>query len=120
MTAYDFILSRAVSALTGESGAPSASAFTSRLQTPAPFVEIAGTGLSTSGTPTTITFTVYRLHGVHVHKLGSFGVADADIGNFVPQIFECGSDKVWILVSFTGGSTPSLTGSILARPIFGI
>lgn len=100
---------------------PPASTLFVALNQEAPLVEIAfDASLSLGGTPTSVTFTVWRQtpEGL-ITKLGDIVVAAANIGTIVPQIFELAGLSIFVTVSFVGGTSPTVTGgAIWARPYF--
>lgn len=85
----------------------------------APRVEVRlAAGASTPSAPTAISLHVWRDAG-GVDKLGTIDIAAADVAASIPKLFEFHARRVYVTVSFTGGSTPTLTGTIQARPVFG-
>ncbi|MBK7823337.1 MAG: hypothetical protein IPJ61_20335 [Tessaracoccus sp.] len=85
-----------------------------------PYVEVRITGGSLAGSPTSVTFGVWRGVDGGIDKIGTFTVAAADIGGPLPPIFEFDAGSCWVRVeSFAGGTGPTLTGTIQARPWFG-
>ncbi len=90
------------------------------LDQPGPRLEVRVRGASLGGSPGTVTLGVWRGSQGSFDKLGTIEIAAADIASPIPQLFELNGLNVWITVeSFAGGSTPTFTGSIDARPVFG-
>lgn len=75
-------------------------------------------GASTPSAPTTITLHVWR-DSEGIDKIGTIDIAVADVAASIPKLFEFGARRCYVTVSFTGGATPTLTGTIQARGVFG-
>ncbi len=119
MLAGSWVTIRTLAAQVGEAAtAPTSSAFVDLGQV-GPRLEVAFDGGSTPSAPTSVTFTAWRLVDGVVHKVGAFTVAVADIALVTPQLFEFNASRAYVTVSFTGGSTPTATGTVRARVVFG-
>jgi len=110
---------RTMTAQVGEATtAPAATTMVDLGQT-APRVEIRlANGASHPSAPTSTSLRVWR-EAEGIDLLGTVDFAAADVANAIPKIFEFHARRVYVTVAFTGGSTPTLTGTIQARPIFG-
>lgn len=110
---------RTLTAQVGEATTTPSAALAVDLGQNAPRVEVRlASGASTPSVPTSITLHVWRdTNGVD--KLGTIDIAAADVAASIPKLFEFAARRVYVTVSFTGGSTPTLTGTIQARPVFG-
>lgn len=110
---------RTLSAQAGEATTAPSAGTCIDLGQAAPRVEIRLVGgASHPSAPTSTTLRVWR-DAEGVDLLGTIDFAAADVANVVPRIFEFGARRVYVTVAFTGGSTPTLTGTIQARPLFG-
>lgn len=114
-----FELVRTLSGESAESSTPAESAF-KVLSCPGPYVEITFASLSTTGVPTSLVVSLWRNVGGQIDCLGTITIAFADLGKPVPQIFEFGSQNVYCTVSFVGGTSATVSGSIKARPVLGL
>lgn len=90
------------------------------IATPGPYLEVRILNGSLGGSPTSVTFGVWRGVDGGIDKVGTFTVAAADIGGPLPPIFEFDGGACWVRVeSFAGGAGQTFTGTIQARPWFG-
>ena len=90
------------------------------LDTAGPRLEVRVRGASLGGSPGSVTLGVWRGSQGSIDKLGTIDIASADIAAPIPQIFELNGQTIWITVeSFAGGTSPTFTGSLDARPVFG-
>ncbi len=72
------------------------------------------------GAPSSVTLAVWRVSGGRVDKIGTWEIDAADIATPIPQLYELYDFRVYVTVaSFSGGTTPKLSGVLEARPVFG-
>ncbi len=111
---------RTLVAHVGEAIAAPVSATCIDIGADSPKVEVrVASGASTPSAPTSVVLTVWRDAG-GVDRIGTVTIAAADIAMSIPQVFTFNARKVYVTVSFVGGSSPTLTGVVQARPIFGV
>lgn len=110
---------RSLTALEGEATtAPDAALMVDLGQaSPRAEVRLVG-GASTPSAPTTVHLHVWRDAG-GIDYLGKIDIAAADVAQAIPELFEFAARRLYVTVSFTGGATPTLTGTIQARPVYG-
>lgn len=83
-----------------------------------PFIEIGFDSLSLGGSPTAVTFGVWRLSEGKIDRMGSITVAAGDLANAPPASFDFNGEAFWLTVeSFAGGSTPNVSGMLRVRPM---
>lgn len=110
---------RTLAAQVGEATTTPAAATMVDLGQAAPRLEVRlAAGASHPSAPTTTTMHVWR-DAEGIDKLGTIDFAAADVAASIPKLFEFGARRCYVTVSFTGGATPTLTGTIQARPVFG-
>jgi hypothetical protein len=73
--------------------------------------------ITVTGAPTSVTFQVWRLAGGKIDALESATYTPAQIANPLPIRSEVNSLSTWVTVSFTGGTSPSISGAIFGRPV---
>ena len=77
-------------------------------------------GASLVGSPGSVTLGIWRLSDGSVDKLGTMTIAAGDIATPIPSIFECYDPAVYVTVeSFSGGTVPTMSGTIEARAVSG-
>ncbi len=107
---------RTLVAQIGESATPSAVA----LGVSAPHVEFVFDTITTPSVPTSVVFTFWRGVDGNVDKICTLTVAAADLATMPPRILSgVDASNVAVTVAFVGGSTPTISGVIRARPLFG-
>lgn len=98
-----------------DAGSPVAADMVS-LEQDGPRVEVRLVDGAVAGTPTSVTFGVWRKSGAYVDKLGTFTVTGASIATSQPAIFELYDGNVYVTVeSFSGGTSPTVSGTLQAR-----
>ena len=110
---------RAFASQTAESGAPSSSLLVALDVPSTPRVEVALDSGSTTGSPTSIVLTIWRGADGRMHKIGTWTIANADVATPIPQVFEFEGQSIHATVSFSGGTSPTLSGTLYARPSLG-
>lgn len=109
---------RTLSAQTGESSTPASGVFISvNGVDELTMVEFNLAGMSVTGSPTSVTFQVWRYVGLKIDALESATYTPAGLTNALPIRSVGNGLNYWVTVSFTGGTTPAITGTISARPV---
>ena len=83
-------------------------------------VELAPGVLTAVGAPTTITLNLWRITDGVITYAGKLDIPFASLGTATPMVFDFGYKLrcgVAVTVSFTGGTTPSVSGIVNIRPI---
>ena len=87
----------------------------------APIIEFRFASLVLSGSPTSVTFSFWRIEGTRVDLLGSISIPAASAACPPPLRFAHGADKYFVTVGFSGGTAPAIaSGSIEVRPAAGV
>ena len=112
---------RVFSVQTTESGVPSASAsgwvtvdWSGNLPDE---IEIRFGTLTTTGSPTSVTFHVWRKMGTTIDRLHSYLIYDADLYAPIPINLKFDAELVYVTAELTGGSSPKVSGTLQYRII---
>lgn len=110
---------RTFAAQIAESALPSAASFV-QLDQHARYVEFACDTLSTPSVPTTIVLTFWKLsEGGRRDRIGTQTITAAtETDRPLVQFLEAHGQSFYVTVGFTGGSTPTLTGTVKARAVY--
>lgn len=83
-----------------------------------PLVEIRFSGMSTTGTPTYVTFKIWRKIGLKEDVIGRVDIPAAEIASWPSVSLECNGQLVGVTVTFTGGTAPTVTGALEIRQVY--
>ena len=90
------------------------------LANPARKVEVRLRSGVVGGAPTSVTLGVWRGSQGSVDKMGTVTLQGSSIAVPQPAFLDFYGQNVWVTVeSFSGGTTPTLSGTIEARAVFG-
>lgn len=80
-------------------------------------VEIRFNPVTTTGSPSEVIYSIWRYLGGKVDKISNITVVSADFNAPIPSVLRFDGDSIWVTVSFTGGSTPTVSGLVQYRVI---
>lgn len=82
------------------------------------WIEFLLDGGSVAGSPTDVTFTVWALADGKVVKAGRITMSANDAAEQGAAALRVYADEVYVTVeSFTGGTSPTVSGTVVARPL---
>lgn len=83
-----------------------------------PRCEIRLVGGAVTGSPDAVLLHVWRASGGSVDKLGTISIPPADIETPTPAIYSINERNCYVTVSFSGGTDPTLSGTVEARLVW--
>ena len=84
-----------------------------------PYIDNAGATPSTSGSPTSVILKIYREVDSKVSLIYTWTISQTDITNsdVVPVLIEAYGASLYPKLSFSGGTSPTLTATVRARAV---
>jgi hypothetical protein len=107
---------RTITASTGDVGAP---ANLVGVLSSAPRCEVRLRGLTVTGSPTSIVVDVWRGSGATIEHAGKGIIPAADFAFPFPVISLWGDDALSVTVALVGGTSPTVSAIVEARPFYG-
>lgn len=81
-------------------------------------VEVGFESITFSGSPTSVVLTIWRWSEGKADKVASITINSTDLPNVVPVVVNFLGEGIWALVeSFSGGTSPNISGTLRVRPV---
>lgn len=82
-------------------------------------VENGGANPSTTGSPTSVILKIYRRVGGYITLIYTWVISQTDLTNsdLVPILVEGYASEYYVKLSFSGGASPTFTGTVRARAV---